>query len=233
MSRPARRSSIRNASVLPRARLAGRPVYAEDQLSAVAALNRLTLESKLRDHLVVEDPEHPLPADATVSGTAQIVEDLPERVVIEADATTPAYLVLSDTFDPGWSATVDGLPEPIRPAYVAFRAVYLSRGKHTVVFTYRPAGFELGLGLSGCGILLGFVLWFWPLRLAGLAPDHTVLSWPQRWRTWWFIALGGIVLVSAIDIGPAGRPTLHSRWKTSVHRFTWGSGIEAMRANQQ
>jgi len=223
----------KNKNVLPRARLAGRPVYAVDQLSAVGALNRLTLESKLRDHLVVEDPKHPLPADATVSGTARIVEDLPERVVIEADAATPAYLVLSDTFDPGWSATVDGLQEPIRPAYVAFRAVYLSQGKHTVVFTYRPAGFELGLGLSGCGIVLGLVLWFWPLRLARLAPEHTVLSWPQRWRTWWFIALFGIVLVSAIDIGPGGRPTLHSRWKESVHRFTWGSGFEAMRVNRQ
>ncbi len=80
--------------------------------------------------------------DATVSGTARIVEDLPERVVVETDAATPAYLVLSDTFDPGWSATVDGQPAPIRPAYVAFRAVYLPQGKHTVVFTYRPAGFD-------------------------------------------------------------------------------------------
>ncbi len=136
----------RNPDVLPRARLAGRPVYAEDRLSAIADLKRLSSESKLRDHLIVEDPSHPLPADATVSGTARIVEDLPERVVIEADAATPAYLVLSDTFDPGWSATVDGQPAPIWPAYLAFRAVYLPQGKHTVVFIYRPAGFVLGLG---------------------------------------------------------------------------------------
>jgi len=223
----------RNVNVLPRARLAGRPVYAKDQLSAVAALKRLTLESKLRDHLVVEDPAHPLAADATVSGTAGIIEDLPERVVIEADATTPAYLILSDTFDPGWSATLDGLPVPIRPAYVAFRAVFLSAGKHTVVFTYRPAGFELGLGLSGCGILLVLVLWFWPQRLAPLAPEHTLLTWPPRWRTRWFIILGAIVLVSAIGIGRGGRPRVNSRWNNSFHRFTWGAGIAAIRANRQ
>jgi hypothetical protein len=219
----------RNKGALPRARLAGRPVYAGNRLGAIAALDRLTLQNQLRDHLVVEDPTRPLPADATCRGTARIVEDLPERVVVEADAETAAYLVLADTFDPGWSATVDGRPAPIWPAYVAFRAVYLPPGKHTVLFTYRPAGFELGLALSGCGILLAIVCWFWPVRGAELAPDHAVLSWPPRWRRWWFIALGAIVLVSAVDISPRGIPTLHSRWKGSFHRFTWGSGIEAMK----
>jgi len=218
----------RNVKVLARARLAGLPVYAEDQRSAVAALQRLTLASQLRDHLVVEDPSHPLLADATVSGTARIVEDLPERVVIEADAATPAYLVLSDTFDPGWSAIVDGRPAPIRPAYVAFRAVFLRAGKHTVVFTYRPAGFERGLGLTCCGILLGLVLWFWPRRPIPFAPDHAVLDWPPHWRTWWFAVLGAIVVVSAIGIGPGGRPTVNSRWDSGVHTFTLGAKIEAM-----
>ena len=58
------------------------------------------------------------------------------------------------TSRPGWSATDNGRPVPIRPAYVAFRAVYLTKGRHTVVFTYRPAGFVPGLALSACGILL-------------------------------------------------------------------------------
>jgi len=223
----------RNANVQPRARLAGRPVYAEDRLSAVAALDRLTVDSTLRDHLVVEDPEHPLPADAAVSGTARIAVDLPERVVIEVDAATPAYLVLSDSFDPGWSARVDDQPTPIRPAYIAFRAVFLSAGKHTVVFTYRPAGFELGLELTCGGILLALVLSILPPFALAIVPDHAILDWPQRWRTWWLVALGAIVLVSAIAIGPGGRPELHSRYRNSVHPFTWGSKIEAIQPNRK
>jgi hypothetical protein len=220
----------RNTSALARARLAGSPVYASDQQQAGRALMRLG--PQLRDHLVVEDSSHPLPADATVSGTAQIVEDLPERVTVEVDAATPAYLVLADTFDPGWSATIDGQPVPIRPAYIAFRAVFVPQGRHTVIFAYRPAGFELGLGFTGCGIALGLLLWFWPWQAISLAPEHATLDWPRRWRTGFFLALAGIILVSAFEIGAGGRFVLHSRWNNSLHTFTWGSGLHAMQINR-
>jgi hypothetical protein len=215
-----------NKMALPRARLIGKPVYVDNQNDAIAAVERLS--AGLRDQLVVEDPNRPLAPGAEVSGKAQIVEDLPERVVVETDAAVPAYLVLSDTFDPGWSAIVDGQPARIWPAYIAFRAVYLPRGPHTVVFTYRPAGFDLGLILSGCGVLLGLVFWFQPRRPSALAAEHAVLGWPSRWRTWCFLALGTIVLISAVVISPNG----HNRWKNSVHTHTWGAGYLAMKANR-
>jgi hypothetical protein len=218
---------FRNAQALPRARLAGRPVYAADQAEGAAALQRLTLANTLLDHLVVEDPTEPLPTDAVVSGTARIVADRPERIKIEVKAETPAYLVLADTFDPGWSATVDSKTVPIRPAYVAFRAVYLPQGDHTVVFTYRPAGFNVGLRLSVLGIAVALVLWFLPPVSVPLAPDHAALDWPPRWRTWFFLVLAGIVFASAVAIRD-GRPALHSRWRYSFHTFTWGAGIKAM-----
>jgi hypothetical protein len=228
-SKPAGSAFIfRNAKALPRARLAGKPVYAHSQSEAVAALDRLTRENTLLDHVIVEDPTRPLPADASVSGTAWIVTDFPERVVVDVNADGPAYLVLSDTFDPGWSATVAGLPASIRPAYVAFRAVYVPPGNHTVVFTYRPAGFDLGLGLSGCGILLGLLFWFLPASKVRLAADHGALDWPPRWRTWFFVALAAIVLSSAITFRD-GHLALQSRWRDSFHPFTWGAGFDAMR----
>jgi hypothetical protein len=219
-----------NRDALPRARIMGQPVYADDQRQAVAALERIG--TGLRDQLVVEDPTQPLTADVVVRGTARIAVDLPERVEIEAEAETAAYLVLADTFDPGWSATVDGVSAPIRPAYVAFRAVYLTPGTHRIVFTYRPAGLDLGLSLTGCGLLLGLLLWFWPQSSLVLAPAHSTLNWPQRWRTWWFLALAGIVLASVVSVGPNGRPGVHNRWKNSFHRHTWGAGVAAMKANR-
>jgi Bacterial membrane protein YfhO len=221
----------RNHAALPRVRLAGNPVYAVDQLRAIAELDRLG--ANLRDSLVVEDPTQPLPTAAAISGTARIVREVPDRVVVDVDAATPAYLVLADTFDPGWSATVDGQPAPIRAAYVAFRAVFLPQGSHTVIFTYRPAGFVLGSGLSGCGVLLGLFLWFRPPRQVELAPGHARLNWPSQWRRWWFVGLGMIVLLSAVRIGPGGRPALQSRWTNSVHLFTWGAGLDAMHVKRK
>jgi hypothetical protein len=222
----------RNRSALPRVRLAGSPVYAADRVEAIAELRRLTLQGSLRQHPVVEDPARPLATDAIASGTARIVSEVPERVVVETDSAKSSYLVMADTFDPGWTATVDGRPAPIRPAYVAFRAVYLPEGPHTVVFSYAPAGFGQGMWLSFGGLLLSALLWLRRPAPFELTPDHALSSWPPAWRTWWYVGLLCIVLASTITIGPGARVGLSYRWRNSVHTHTWGSGLEAMKPNR-
>lgn len=222
----------RNPGALPRARIVGRPAYAPDERQAVALLVELGKQNQLRDRVVVEDPSSPLPSTAEAKGTVRMLRDLPEFVAIEADLESPAYLVLADTFDPGWSATDNGRPVPIRPAYVAFRAVYLEKGHHTVAFSYRPAGFVLGLALSGCGIALGLVLSFLPRRPSPLTTDHAPLGWPEWWRHAFFLALASIVLASSFTIGPRWKITPQRRWRGSVHTFTWGAGIAGMKQNR-
>jgi hypothetical protein len=216
-----------NPGVLPRARLMGRPHYVADETAAAEALDRLG--AAIRERVVVEDPDRPLAPDAAVSGNARITLDQPERVVIETESAAPAYLVLADGYDPGWSATVDGRPAPIRPAWLAFRAVYLPGGRHTVEFRYRPAGFGAGLAISLAGLAVSAVLVAWPRRLPPTAPEHAELAWPDAWPAWFFLLLAGVVAVSAVGLGDGGRPGLNARWKESFHPFTWGAGIEAIR----
>ena len=229
-SQPAGKAFIhRNERALPRVRLAGKPLYAKDVTEAIALINRLTQVDQLRDRLIVEDPARPLPADAEVTGTARIAKEVPERVVVETDSRSPSYLVVSDSFDPGWSATIDGQAATIYPAYCAFRAVYLPKGKHTVVFEYSPAGFKLGLWISVCGVPVVLLLWFFPRRSARLEDEHRALDWPARWQAWYFAALVAIVLLSVPGITKAGELTNQSRWDKSFHQFTWGAGLEAMR----
>ena len=217
----------RNPDALPRARLMGRPSYAADEYAAVAALGRLGPAT--RERVIVEDPDRPLPEDATVEGTATIVVDDPERVEVETSSSGPGYLFLADTYDPGWSATIDGRSAPIRPAFVAFRAVFLPAGPHRVAFTYRPAGFLPGLIVTGLGTALALALFCWPRPVADLAPAHATLAWPRRWPLFVAIALALIVAASAVRIGPGGAIGVHPRAEGMFHTFTWGAGIEAIR----
>jgi hypothetical protein len=88
-------------------------------------------------------------------GRSRVLRMLPDRVVVEAEATSDAHLVLVDAYDPGWRATVDGRPAPVLRANVAFRGVALPPGKHVVEFLYRPGSVAWGLAISGVALLAG------------------------------------------------------------------------------
>jgi hypothetical protein len=77
----------------------------------------------------------------------------PERIALRATLHAPGYLVLSDTWYPGWQATVDGEPATIARANVHLRAVYLPEGTHAVSFTYRPVSYQIGLAISALTVL--------------------------------------------------------------------------------
>ncbi|MDA2915975.1 YfhO family protein [Nitrospinae bacterium AH_259_B05_G02_I21] len=74
-------------------------------------------------------------------GTAEIIVDAPNQVVVEAALETAGYLYLADPAYPGWRVEVDGRPGRWFIANVCCRAVALPAGRHRVVFTFRPRGF--------------------------------------------------------------------------------------------
>ena len=223
----------RNLSALPRARLLGRPIYATGPVDAAQTVGRLGLASP--SHAIVEDPDRPLDPDAPVDpdGNARIVIDLPESVEVDVESRTPAYLILADTFDPGWTATLDDRTVPIRPAYARFRAVFVPAGRHRVAFSYEPAGFRLGLAASSAGLLAAILLLIFPGRAGHLGPEHGNSGWPRRWPAFAFVAALILIAASAVSFNPEGVPRLHSRWEVGFHRFTWGAGLEAMKDNRR
>lgn len=91
---------------------------------------------------------------AAVAGTdcagssATIVRARNNSVEIEAVACQDAYLVLADSYYPGWSADVDGAEVDVVRADYALRAVPLKAGTHRVTFRYRPASFGIGLSVT-------------------------------------------------------------------------------------
>ena len=89
-------------------------------------------------------------------GTVEITSDRPNSVAIRATVEGHGYLVLSDSYDEGWTAYVDGESTPIYRANYALRAIRLGPGNHQVEFVYRPRGVILGAALT-VSALLGLI----------------------------------------------------------------------------
>lgn len=85
---------------------------------------------------------------------ARIVEDRASHVAIEASAGQGGILVLRDSYDPSWTAAVDGMPAAIGRANGRYRAVALPPGRHVIRFSYRPRELVVGLTLSGMTAVL-------------------------------------------------------------------------------
>ncbi len=88
------------------------------------------------------------PPEGGVQGECAITLDRSEEVVIKVASGAPGIAVLLDSYESGWTATVDGASVPILKVNSRFRGVALPAGEHTVRFTYRPLAFWAGLAVS-------------------------------------------------------------------------------------
>lgn len=148
-----------NPRVVPRAYLAYDARVAPDEETALTMMQRLLFDP--HQFVVLEsaggDAPVALPSRIPIAA-ADIVAYEPTRVEIWARARAPAYLVLTDTWYPGWTAEVDGRPAEIVRANYMFRAVALEPGEHRVTFVYGPASFRRGALLSILSALALLVL---------------------------------------------------------------------------
>ncbi len=141
----------------PRAYLIGRSLRVKDSMEHLDLLNT----HDFRQSVVLKDgPDLPAKAEETDLGVvpAGIVAYSPQEVRIKTRATEAAYLVLSDSFYPGWEARVDGRPAPILRANFLARAVRVGAGEHEVVFDYRPRSYIMGKRVSFLAWLVFLVL---------------------------------------------------------------------------
>ncbi len=130
---------------LPRAYAVG-GVRAADGIPALAAL--VGPEFDPRREIVLPEGRPVKPPEG-FRGQVRIASESASRLRLEAELTVDGYVVLVDGYDPGWRAWVDGRRAPLLRANVAFRAVAVPAGRHTVEMAYRPALALAGLAVSG------------------------------------------------------------------------------------
>ncbi|HFQ93928.1 MAG TPA: hypothetical protein ENK32_07960, partial [Anaerolineae bacterium] len=149
-----------NEDYFPRAYVVPQVVTAVDGAEALALA--LQNEDRLADLVILEADPTELAAGGG-QGSAEITEYGLNRVVIETNLDMPGYLVLADTYYPGWRAQVDGEDTAVYRANSVVRATAVPAGAHTVVFSFLPLDFAAGAVISGLTLLLtgGLIIYSW------------------------------------------------------------------------
>jgi hypothetical protein len=88
------------------------------------------------------------------AGSAAITSYSEDRIEIAANLPANGWLVVSNTFYPGWVATVDGKAATIQRADCAILAIPLEAGRRAVVLEYRPPSIARGKVLTLLGLVL-------------------------------------------------------------------------------
>ncbi len=145
----------RNPDAFERAYFVPQAIVAHSKEAAeTAVLNHATELDKL---VILEPTGNQVPtqlgAAASVSSDVTITNYGLNRIEIATNSDIPGFLLLADTYYPGWRATVDGQDTPVYLANTLVRAVALPAGSHTVVFSFWPPDFIGAAIISGLTLL--------------------------------------------------------------------------------
>jgi hypothetical protein len=173
-------------AVLPRAYLVGRVAAAPaDEDAAARRLAGMDLAAEALLHV----PEASLPAvspravaapapDGGAGGgqptrPARIVRYSAGELEIETEAPGASLLVVTDSYYPGWRASVDGRPAPLLRTNLLFRGVPVPAGGHRVRLWFDPLSVKLGFAVSAAALaanLAGLLLYGRWRRRGGPGP---------------------------------------------------------------
>jgi len=82
-------------------------------------------------------------------GWAEVVGRSLNTLVVRTSGPSDGWLVVNESWDPGWKAKLDGAAVAVLPANYAFRGLRVPAGEHIVEFKYEPTTFVVGAVISG------------------------------------------------------------------------------------
>ena len=155
---------LENQDVLPRAFVprSVRVVPSEQEALAIMKDPRFDPRETV---LMSTDPGVGLAA----SGTAEIGYETPTHASLDVDLATAGMVVVSDLWDPGWHAQLDGSECPIYRVDTALRGFRVPAGHHRIMLRYRPDSIRIGVEAALIG---GFFLILWSATVAVTIVRH-------------------------------------------------------------
>ena len=121
--------------------------YMKERRSDIEHVGQLILRNLVGEQIKNLD-EYNHNSVYTDNSSCQIKEYNMNNVIITADMKNPGFLILTDTYYPGWKVYVDGVEKEILIADYLFRSVFLEKGSHKVEFIYDPLSFKIGLWIT-------------------------------------------------------------------------------------
>jgi hypothetical protein len=140
--------ALRNPSALPRVFVPARVESVPDEKERLSKLAAPDFDPK-----AVAYVETAAAVPEGARGRATIIAETPSEVNLSLSMETPGLVVLTDTWDQGWRARLNGEPVPILIADHALRGVVVPQGSWILKFDYQPASLPMGLVLFGLGMV--------------------------------------------------------------------------------
>jgi hypothetical protein len=139
----------RNPGARPWIWTAHEAIQVRDSTYGLGTLDRADFDPE-REVYVLETP--PKLETCAKPDRAHLVLRDSNRLVIEANMGCRGMVIASETFSPGWQATVDGTPARIYEAYSVLRGVVAGAGPHRIEMRYRPASVFVGAAMTAAGL---------------------------------------------------------------------------------
>ena len=140
-----------NKDAQPRAFVVQNAIYMSRDSDIMNALRNTSFD--WRSSVVIYGQNHTVQYPSS-ENNVRIVKYEPAYIKILVNTTQPGFLVLSDSYYPGWNAYINGNRVEILRANYAFRTVELPNGKNMVEFKYEPLSFYVGGLISLIGLLV-------------------------------------------------------------------------------
>jgi hypothetical protein len=172
---------LENHRALPRAWLAKEVVPLDERNMLIAVQHSYLPDGRRLDPAAMALVDAgSLPPARYAAGAAEVDVKSVDDGIVRVDVASEAggFLVLSESYYPGWRSAIDGRDAPLYRTNVALQGVAVPPGRHDVVFTFEPPSFRIGAMMSAA-TLAGLAV----LAAAGLIRRKEAADTPPRAQT--------------------------------------------------